>query len=165
MPVTGNPRDRRHEITIVIAEADLPRVTDQQLALWWHLAQANPAEEGAADLIRGDDPYAGPAIGLPLGPARISPIWAIARVPLSNPPRLRSFCVDCGPHRLPVSAPADRRGHRRSGSASGSGGVRAESAARAARWAALKLCGELSQTVTSASLCEPVFLAYGRCCS
>ena len=39
---------------------------------------------------------------------------------------------------LSLFAPADRRWRRRSGSASGSGGVRAESAARAARRAALK---------------------------
>ena len=48
MPVTGNPWDRRHEITIVIAEAGLLRVPDQQLALWWHVAQANPADGFAA---------------------------------------------------------------------------------------------------------------------
>ena len=42
MPVTGNPW--KHEITIVINEADLARVTDECLAVWWHAAQANPAD-------------------------------------------------------------------------------------------------------------------------
>jgi hypothetical protein len=42
MPVTGNPWE--HQITIVISEAELPRVTDECLAVWWHVAQANPAD-------------------------------------------------------------------------------------------------------------------------
>lgn len=42
MPVTRNPW--KHEITIVIDEADLARVTDEHLAMWWHVAQANPAD-------------------------------------------------------------------------------------------------------------------------
>jgi hypothetical protein len=42
MPVTPSPW--KHEITIVIDEADLPRVTDQTLAVWWQVAQANPAD-------------------------------------------------------------------------------------------------------------------------
>jgi hypothetical protein len=42
------------------------------------------------------------------------------------------------PESLPPFAPADRRWRRRSGSASGSGGVRVVAAARAARRAALK---------------------------
>ena len=41
MPVTRNPW--KHEITIVIDEAGLSRVTDECLAVWWHVAQANPA--------------------------------------------------------------------------------------------------------------------------
>jgi hypothetical protein len=48
MPVTRNPFDRKHEITVVIDEADLARVTDQILAVWWHAAQANPADGFAA---------------------------------------------------------------------------------------------------------------------
>jgi hypothetical protein len=42
MPVTSNPW--KHEITIVIDEANLPRVTDECLAVWWHVAQANPTD-------------------------------------------------------------------------------------------------------------------------
>ena len=34
----------KHEITIVIDEAELGRVTDECLAVWWHVAQANPAD-------------------------------------------------------------------------------------------------------------------------
>lgn len=49
MPVTRNPWDHKHEITIVIDEADLSRVTGQQLALWWHVAQANPADGFASN--------------------------------------------------------------------------------------------------------------------
>jgi hypothetical protein len=48
MPVTDSPWDRKHEITIVIDEADLSRVTDENLALWWRVAQANPADGFAA---------------------------------------------------------------------------------------------------------------------
>jgi hypothetical protein len=44
MPVTGSPWDHKHEITIVIDEAGLSRVTDECLAVWWHVAQANPAD-------------------------------------------------------------------------------------------------------------------------
>jgi hypothetical protein len=42
MPVTGKPW--KHEITIVINEADLAGVTDECLAVWWHVVQANPAD-------------------------------------------------------------------------------------------------------------------------
>jgi hypothetical protein len=38
----------KHAITIEINEADLSRVTDERLALWWHVAQANPAPYGDA---------------------------------------------------------------------------------------------------------------------
>ena len=48
MFVTSNPWDHTHEITIVIDEADLSRVTDENLAVWWHVAQANPADGFAA---------------------------------------------------------------------------------------------------------------------
>ena len=48
MPVTSNPWDHTHEITIVIDEAGLSRVTDENLAVWWHVAQANPADGFAA---------------------------------------------------------------------------------------------------------------------
>jgi len=71
-------------------------------------------------------------------PAPVSPMWAIAGVPLSNPgaaPDLSCLLAACG---FWLFAPADRRWRRRSGSASGSGGVRAVAAARAARRAALK---------------------------
>jgi hypothetical protein len=66
-------------------------------------------------------------------PARVSPIWAIARVPLSNPAAAPGAFWWIGGPGFCVFAPADRRWRRRSGSASGSGGVRAELAARAAR--------------------------------
>jgi hypothetical protein len=42
MHVTPNPW--KHQITIVIDEADLSRVTDETLAVWWCVAQANPAD-------------------------------------------------------------------------------------------------------------------------
>lgn len=38
----------KHEITIEVDEAMLARVTDETLALWWHVAQANPADGFAA---------------------------------------------------------------------------------------------------------------------
>jgi hypothetical protein len=38
----------RHAVTIEIDEADLPRVTDERLALFWHVAQASPAPFGDA---------------------------------------------------------------------------------------------------------------------
>ncbi len=47
------PDPWKHEITIVIDEADLGRVTDENLAVWWHLAQANPAD-GFASRKPGD---------------------------------------------------------------------------------------------------------------
>ena len=93
--------------------------------------------DGAADLTRGDGPYAGSAIGLASGLPALARCWAVARVPLSNPPRLWTFGLVAAQGPLPL-APADRRWRRRSGSASGSGGVRAVAAARAARRAALK---------------------------
>jgi hypothetical protein len=43
-----SPFDRKHEITIEVDEAMLTRVTDETLAVWWHVAQANPAD-GFAD--------------------------------------------------------------------------------------------------------------------
>jgi hypothetical protein len=46
--VTRSPFDRKHDITITIDEAALAKVTDQVLALWWHVAQANPANGFAA---------------------------------------------------------------------------------------------------------------------
>ena len=49
MPVTRNPWDHKHEITIVTDEADLSRVTDERLAVWWHVAQANPADGFASN--------------------------------------------------------------------------------------------------------------------
>jgi hypothetical protein len=48
MPVTRNPSYWKHEITIVIDEAQLSGVTDECLAVWWHVAQANPADGFAA---------------------------------------------------------------------------------------------------------------------
>jgi hypothetical protein len=36
----------KHAITIEINEADLGRITDERLALFWHVAQANPAPYG-----------------------------------------------------------------------------------------------------------------------
>ena len=57
---------------------------------------------------------------------------------MSNPPRPWNFSAVAAPKVLLLFAPADRRWRRRSGSASGSGGVRAVAAARAARRAALK---------------------------
>jgi hypothetical protein len=42
----------KHAITIEIDEADLVRVTDERLALWWHVAQHNPAPYG--DSMAGD---------------------------------------------------------------------------------------------------------------
>jgi hypothetical protein len=88
-----------------------------------------------------------PAIGLPSGPTRISPKGAAARVPCQ---------VHCGPVTTlralglqgpPPFAPADRLllGGR-SGSGSVSDGLAAESAARAARRAALKLIEEIVTT-------------------
>jgi hypothetical protein len=46
MPENRNPWE--HEITIAIDEASLPHATDQTLAVWWHVAQANPADGMAA---------------------------------------------------------------------------------------------------------------------
>ena len=48
MPVNRNPWDHKHQITIVIDEACLAGVTDECLAVWWHVAQANPADGFAA---------------------------------------------------------------------------------------------------------------------
>ena len=44
----------KHAISIEIDETDLSRVTDERLALWWHVAQHNPAPFGdamACDLV------------------------------------------------------------------------------------------------------------------
>jgi hypothetical protein len=51
----------------------------------------------------------------------VSPMRAIARVPLSNPAAALELPVDRGPKVLRFLAPADRRGPGRSGSGSGSG--------------------------------------------
>ena len=75
----------------------------------------------------------------------MSPMWAAARVPLSNPPRPRDFLVFGGPEVLVPFAPADRRRAGRSGSVSGSGGLAAVSAARAALGAALNPYRKFSQ--------------------
>ncbi len=57
-------------------------------------------------------------------PAPVSPMWAIARVPLSNPAAaLELSPVDCGPQELPLVAPADRRWARPAWSSSGGPGV------------------------------------------
>ena len=53
MAVTDSPWARMHEITITIDEALLCRVTDEHLAVWWHVTQANPAD-GFADTDPGD---------------------------------------------------------------------------------------------------------------
>ena len=71
-------------------------------------------------------------------------MWAIARVPLSNLVAALELVVNRGP-KYPPFAPADRRWPGRSGSASGSEGVRAVAAARAARRAALKPYRKFSQ--------------------
>ncbi len=71
-------------------------------------------------------------------PARISPIWAIARVPLSNPSRRRTFGFHCGPRKYLCFRASRPALVGRSGSVSGSVGQGAEAAARAARRAALK---------------------------
>jgi hypothetical protein len=71
-------------------------------------------------------------------PARMSPMWAAARVPLSNPPRpwwLPGLQAALEPRPF---APADRRQPGRRGSGSGSDGLGAASAARAALWGRLE---------------------------
>ena len=86
-------------------------------------------QNGAADLTRGRWPVRCLGDRAGFWPAPVSPIWAIARVPLSNPPRPLEPLGGGGPKVLLSFAPADRRWRRRSGS----GGVRAVSAARAVR--------------------------------
>ena len=44
MAESRSPFDRKHEVTLTIDESMLTRVTDETLALWWHVAQANPAD-------------------------------------------------------------------------------------------------------------------------
>ena len=44
MAESRSPFDRKHEITLTIDEFMLTRVSDETLALWWHVAQANPAD-------------------------------------------------------------------------------------------------------------------------
>jgi hypothetical protein len=67
-------------------------------------------------------------------PARISPMWAIARVPLSNPPRPRGFQVRWRPLRGSCLS----RQPTGVGAAVAGAEACAVAAARAARWAALK---------------------------
>lgn len=44
MSESRSPFDRKHQITIEVDEAALTGVTDETLALWWHVAQHNPAD-------------------------------------------------------------------------------------------------------------------------
>jgi hypothetical protein len=44
MAENRSPFDHKHDITITIDEAMLAKVTGETLALWWHVAQANPAD-------------------------------------------------------------------------------------------------------------------------
>jgi hypothetical protein len=85
-----------------------------------------------------------PAVGGWLWPARMSPMGAVARVPLSNPPRPSGDIHAVQRPGVPSPfAPADRRRAGRSGSVSGSGGLAATPndaalAARAALWGRLE---------------------------
>src|SRR5207247_8710964 len=72
----------------------VPRIARAPIQL---LTACQLRPDGAADLTRGDGPYAVLAIGLASGLPRVGPIWAIARVPLSNLPRPRDLSADRGP--------------------------------------------------------------------
>ncbi len=87
-------------------------------------------------------------------PAPVSPMWAIARVPLSNPDAALelSWLMLMRPQDFRLSRQPTGVLRRRSGSASESCGVRAVSAARAARRAALKPYRKFAQN----ELHEPV---------
>src|SRR5215472_14980131 len=66
-------------------------------------------------------------------PARVSPIWAVARVPLSNPPRPWSFSADRGPQGFRLSRQPTGVGPAAAGALAGAEAMAAEAAARAAR--------------------------------
>jgi hypothetical protein len=94
--------------------------------------------DGAAGFDKGRWPVRLLADRAGFWPAPVSPMWAIARVPLSNPAAaLELSKVDRGPKfsAFRASRPALARPPP---SASGSGGLGVASAARAAPWAALK---------------------------
>jgi hypothetical protein len=89
-------------------------------------------QDRAADFTRGDGPYAVLAIGLASGLPRLARSGPSRGFPCQIR-RGPGTSGGSGPKVLLLFAPAARRWRRRSGSASGSGGVRAVSAARAAR--------------------------------
>ena len=64
------------------------RIKRQLFALHGWCGRA-AARTGWRDLTRGDGPYACWRIGLAFSLPPVSPIWAIARVPLSNPDAAR----------------------------------------------------------------------------
>jgi len=103
--------------------------------------------EACGGFDKGRWPVSWPGDRAGFWPARISPMWAIARVPLSNPPRPREAFASIAA--LCFSRQPTGAWRRRCGSASGSCGERAVLAARAARRAALKPYRNFAQNPAS----------------
>jgi hypothetical protein len=101
-------------------------------------------------LTRGGGSYAGPANRAGFWPARVSPIRAIARVPLSIPLGSRDLSVDRWPGAFVFFASADRRCAAVAGAPAGAEACAEacapSSAARAAFRATLKLAEGLQQS-------------------
>jgi len=93
---------------------------------------------GAAGFDKGRWPVRCLANRAGFWPAPGSPMWAIARVPLSIPTRPWNFPVDRGPKVSRLSRQSPGAGPGRSGSGSGSEGQGVEAAARAAPWGRLE---------------------------
>src|SRR5215472_7561438 len=92
---------------------------------------------------------------MPFGPARVSPIWAAARVPLSNPQRPWNFSAGRGPQGLGLSRQPTGVWPAAAGALAGAEAKAAVAAARAARRAALKTYRKFSQTRdTACVLCR-----------
>ena len=82
----------------------------------------NCRADGVAGFDKGRWPVRFPANRAGFSPAPVSPIWAIARVSLSNRDTAAEISRLIAARKPPPSAPADRRWPGRSGSASGSEG-------------------------------------------
>jgi hypothetical protein len=111
---------------------------------WHHWRQrCGPPAERAADFTRGDGPYAVLAIGGLLGLPPVSPIWAIARVPLSNSLRLRAFGLIAVPRSLRFS---------RQPTGVGAGAAGALAGAKASAPWRRRMCPQCAPAVPHASL-------------